>query len=135
MRIREVKHTNKLLDPMDRECFPGLDPYTKAGAYWWVADDKGYECAFAGLKNVGHSTGFLCRVGVLFGYRGQGIQKKLIKVRLAKAKRLGFKYVVTYCSRGNIKSANSLLACGFKLYAPQNPYGVDYALYFRKTIN
>ncbi len=136
MKIREVGSVDReaLLDQLDSKCFPGLEPYPKQGAYWWIAEDRLGVCAFAGLKFCGHHTGFLCRVGVEKDYRGQGLHKKLIRVREAKARKLGWKWLITYCSYYNLKSANNLLACGYKLYSPQNPYGVTGALYFRKAL-
>jgi L-amino acid N-acyltransferase YncA len=120
---------------MDREAFPALIPYPKAGAYWWIAENSaGQPIAFAGLKEVNGQTGFLCRVGVNKNKRGEGIQKKLIRVREAKAKKLGLRWLITYCHPANLASANNLIACGMKLYSPQNPYGVPGALYFRKQL-
>jgi len=109
-------------------------PYPKNGAEWWIAYDEKTCFAFAGLKNVGHETGFLCRVGVIKAYRGQGFQKRLIRVRENFARKVGLKWLITYVSPTNLKSANSLIACGYRLYSPQNPYGMYGALYFRKTI-
>lgn len=123
-----------VLNDMDRVAFPGLEPYRKMGALWWVAEDNLGPAAFAGLKDVGHSTGFLCRVAVQKAYRGTGLHKKLIRVRERKARAMGLTWVITYVSPFNLKSANNLLACGYKLYSPENPYGVDGALYLRKKL-
>jgi GNAT superfamily N-acetyltransferase len=137
MKIREVELTipQKVeLDLLDAKCFPGLEPYLKPGAYWWLAVDGLGAAAFAGLKYVGHNTGFLCRVGVDKAYRGLGLHKKLIRLREAKARKLGWKWIITYTSPLNVKSANNLISCGYKLYDPQTKYGVENALYFRKKL-
>jgi GNAT superfamily N-acetyltransferase len=138
MKIKQVKlgpFWDNYLDYMDRQAFPGLPTYPKQGALWWIAEkEEGMPVAFAGLKVVDKITGFLCRVGVEKDYRGQGLQKRLIRVREAKAKKLGLKWLITYVHPANLASANSLVACGMRLYSPQNPYGVAGALYFRKAL-
>lgn len=139
MRIYQVASTNQWwkenLDAMDEIAFPGLTPYPKAGAIWWVAADALGLAAFAGLKNVGHDTGFLCRVAVQKAYRGTGLHRKLIQVRERKARSMGLKWAITYVAKYNLKSANNLIRCGYRLYQPQNPYGVPDALYFRKSLD
>lgn len=137
MEIRKVTLNQKSqedLEWLDRLSFPADNPYPKKGAEWWIAYDGETCVAFAGLKNVGHETGFLCRVGVIKAYRGQGLQQRLIRVREKHARREGFKFLVTYTSPWNLKSANSLIRTGFRLYQPQNPYAMDGALYFRKGL-
>lgn len=123
-----------VLNDLDRGAFPGLEPYRKMGAIWWVAEDKLGLAAFAGLKNVGHDTGFLCRVAVQKAYRGTGLHRKLIQVRERKARAMGLKWTITYVSPYNLKSANNLISCGYKLYNPEVRYGVENALYFRKEL-
>jgi GNAT superfamily N-acetyltransferase len=137
MQIRRVKLTEgniELLNALDRTCFPGDDLYGKQGAEWWVGYDDAVVGCFAGLKNVGHSTGFLCRAGVLKEARGKGLHRRLIRIRETRARETGLEWMITYVAPYNLKSANNLIACGYKLYNPQNPYGVTGALYFRKKL-
>lgn len=137
MHIKRVSLNQKAqedLEWLDRLSFPGDEPYPKFGAEWWIGYDETTAACFAGLKDVGHKTGFLCRAGIIKAYRGQGLHRKLIRVREVRAKVLGLKYVITYCSPANLKSANGLIACGYKLYSPQHPYGMEGALYFRKNL-
>jgi RimJ/RimL family protein N-acetyltransferase len=137
MEIRRVNLNQKSqedLEWLDRLSFPGDTPYPKKGAEWWIAYDEKTCIGFAGIKNVGHDTAFLCRVGVIKAYRGQGLQKKMVRVRERWARSRGFHYIITYTSAYNLKSANSLIQCGYRLYNPQNPYGMENALYFRKNL-
>ncbi len=137
MRIREVKLTEanlETLDDLDFRLFPADSLYPKPGAIWWIgSDDLGPFC-FGGLKDVGDQTAFLCRVGVQKAYRGLGIHRRLIRIREAKARRMGFKWIVTYTHGLNFRSAGNLLRLGYHLYEPATPYGVDGALYFRKGL-
>jgi len=119
-----------------RVCFPNATPYPVDGVYWWLArDPKGAPAAMAGLT-VGTREGgaYLCRSGVLPAHRGQGLQVKLIKRRLALANAFDLNYVVTD-TIDNPVSANHLIDCGFRLYHPITPWAHDGSLYWRKELN
>lgn len=110
---------------MDRLCFPADKPLTDAelaGSTWWIAqDEQGADCAYAACD----SKGFLHRVGVLPAYRGQGLQKRFIRVVLRYARRAGLPAVVTYVLASNLPSLNSFLALGFRVTRAENhPHGV-----------
>lgn len=124
---------------LDELCFPGDYRVRTAGTWWWfIADKKGRPVAYSGLRqclqpyNKGY--GYLCRAGVLPKFRGQGLQKEMIHSRARYAKSLGLKAVVTYVAPNNFASANSLIACGFKLYQPIYRWGGKDCFYFRKIL-
>ena len=99
-------------------------------ATWWVAYANGSPVAFAGLSKFG-GCWFLRRVGVVTSHRGNGLQKRLIKVRVKHAKRADPKLsVVTYTVLDNHPSSNNLIATGFRLYEPSQRY-VGKVLYWR----
>ena len=58
------------------------------------------------------------RAGVRPDARGQGLQRRLIRARVAYAKREGFPEVWTYTSNYNVASSNNLIREGFTLWAP-----------------
>lgn len=124
-------YAKDLIWELDRECFPGDSPYWNDSALWWVVYDP-HPVAFAGLLPM-DDFGFLCRAGVLPSHRGQGLQRELIKRRLKEARRLGLKMVITY-TMFNPASANSLIACGFRMYTPEWTWGGDTAQYWRKYL-
>lgn len=124
---------------LDRLLFEGDYPVDPKGCWWWMVRDKhGKAVAFAGLRACTHKVNqglaYMIRVGVRSKHRGQGIQKKFIRARVALAKRKGFTEVVTYVLNWNLASANSLIACGFRLYDPATKYAGEKALYFRKRL-
>ena len=124
-----------ILDDFDKKLFAGSPLYQKEGSYWWLTYDGEYPVAFAGCSPFfAQKSMFLARVGVLKDYHGQGLQKKLIKVRERIAKKLGMERIITYTSYDNIPSANNLIDCGYKLYIPKWEWGVKHAYYFRKFI-
>ncbi len=76
---------------------------------------------------------YLCRSGVVPEHRGKGLQKRLIRVRETYARNMAMNWVIsdTTC---NPPSANSLIACGFKLYEPAQPWGNRSTIYWRKRL-
>lgn len=124
----DIRHT---LNTLDRECFPADELCSKNG-WWWFAYMDDEPIAFAGMRHrvtIEPGVGYLCRVGVRAKYRGQGIQKQLIRVRLSYARRQGLKYLITDTTQ-NFASANNLISTGFKLYEPAYPWSMPDSLYW-----
>lgn len=133
--VRQVPLTptlQLLVGQAHKECFPYDYDYIPTAGYWWLAYHGEHLAGFAGVTKSRQwgGTGYLCRAGVLPEYRGQGLQKRLIQARLAKAKRLGWFYCITD-TRRNPASANSLISSGFRMYTPRNPWSFNDALYWR----
>lgn len=121
---------------LHRRCFEADDPLVPDEfGYWWLAFDGVEAIAFAALSpsSQWQETGYLSRSGVLPEYRGHGLQKRMIRIRVKKAKRLGWVAVLSD-TRQNPASANSLIGCGFKMYDPQRPWGFEDACYWRKKL-
>lgn len=98
----------------------------------WLAYIGGRVAGFAILSHRSTVTGYLSRAGVYPFARGQGIQRRLIRARIAEAKRRGYEYVVsdTY---NNPASANSLIAEGFRMFDPKKPWSAG--LHWRRKVN
>jgi GNAT superfamily N-acetyltransferase len=140
MKIKQVDSSKRsvaaLLTALQQTCLPYDKLYETDGGYWWTAtDDSGVACGFAGLAASVRwgDTGYLCRAGVIPSHRGQGLQKKLIRIRIRKAKALGWQWLVTDTYH-NPASANSLIACGFKMFEPSIPWGARGTLYWRRKV-
>jgi len=110
-------------------------PAPSFDGYWWIAEGSGKPIGFCGLSlNVAtKGAGFLCRAGVIGAYRGQGIQKQMIRLRERKAISLGLEQLVTY-TIDNPPSANSLIACGYRTYSPKHKWAATEAVYWRREI-
>lgn len=132
----EARH---VLNELDAACFPEDSLYPKDDCYWWVISDEKGPVAFAGLRpcktrvNVGMA--FLCRAGVRSRAAGQGLQRKLIKKRIAFAQKIGIREVITYTSPDNFGSATNLLRSGMRFYLPAEKWGVANAMYFHRVLN
>ena len=125
----------RLIEQLERESFPGDEPYNVRSAKWWLAYHDGHLAGFAGAKVIlGSRAVYLCRAGVKSGHRGHRIQLRLIRARVAWARRLpDIDCVITYTLRENTASSNNLIRAGFKLYRPM----VDWSgpvLYWRLDI-
>ena len=81
------------------------------------------------------ATLFLSRAGLISKARGKGLQKRMIRVRVAYARKNGFKKVITYVHRDNIQSAVNLEKCRFRLYAPAEDWAGKNFLYFMMVID
>lgn len=88
---------------------------------WWVAeafmDDEWQAVGYAGLEvtDAGKKA-FLSRAGVLPVARGQKLQQRLIRARVAYARRQGVERVWTYTHWANIRSQRSLARAGLLPY-------------------
>lgn len=120
-----------ILKRLQRECLPCDEIYDVSTGYWWIAYMDGTPIGFCGLKQLPQwpQTGYLCRAGVIPLFRGRGIQKRLIRVRMAYARRIGLENLVSDTHQ-NPASANSLIACGFKTYEPMNPWAFEDSIYW-----
>lgn len=143
IRIKEVDGYNEevadALRELHHQCFgdaaPQIDPER---GFWWLAftTDAGRELAgFCGLTPTfsDASLGYLKRAGVLRPYRGQGLQRRFVRVREAKAKRIGMRGIVTDTT-DNPPSANNLIACGYRIYDPPQPWGFSNTIYWSKDL-
>jgi GNAT superfamily N-acetyltransferase len=123
------------LSALQKICLPYDQPLDTNFGSWWIASENGRDVGFAGLvRSVSWTDcGYLCRAGVVPTHRGQGLQKKFIYVRIRQAKALGWKWLVSDTT-DNPASANSLIACGFKMFEPTKPWGFKNTLYWLRKL-
>ena len=119
-RPRELERVFEL----DRQMLNGSrHDYKYKSTVWWVA--------LCGPRIVGYASGYtweregerafvMTRCGVEPEHRGHGLQHRLIRARIAHARRIGAQAVWTYTHATVIKSANNLIAEGFRLWKPQH---------------
>lgn len=98
----------------------GRPPAWKSGD-WWIAFAGKKPAGFAGLRPSvrWERVGYLCSAGVLPEYRGLGLQKKLIRKRVAQARAYGWNRCITDTVRDNWPSMRALIACGFRPFGPE----------------
>jgi len=103
--------------------------------YWWLAFHGANPVAFAGAVPSTHvrHAGYVCRVGVLKEHCGHGLQLRLMRAMEARARRNGWKCMVSDTTQ-NIPSANNFIRAGYRLYLPQYPWAFPDTLYWRKIM-
>jgi GNAT superfamily N-acetyltransferase len=107
----------------------------KPGTEWWIAEELGEVAGFASARILEDGSCYLSSAGVLAAHRGQGLQLRLIRARCQWGKKQGAEYALTYTMSYNVKSANSLIHAGFKLYLPKEPwFDTADVLYWRKKL-
>lgn len=138
IRLRRVSGAAKFqtLRELQLATLPDDKPYDTKSGFWWIAYDGSVPVAFGGYVPSSRwaNTVYLCRSGVLESHRGQGLQKRLIKVRERHAQRAGMTWSITD-THLNHASANNLAAVGYRLYSPAVPFGRNQkSLHWRKKI-
>lgn len=110
-------------------------PFTLLSGFWWVVycDDK--PVGFGGMKETTQGNGaYLCRSGVLKSHRGNGLQRRLIRIRERKAIAKGWLTAISDTT-DNQFSANNLIASGYRLFTPVKPWGFPTTLYWKKVLS
>ncbi len=128
--LRQVVQLNAQIFPDDP-----LEAADKARGVWWVAFEGLTPVGFCGVRKLKYEdAAFLCRAGLLPSARGQGLQRRMIQLRLRWMRAQGIAKAVTYTMRDNYPSANNLIKCGFLLYEPPEYWGGTRSLYFMKEL-
>jgi GNAT superfamily N-acetyltransferase len=137
-RIREVDGEEKsdVLRKLHTHCFQdtaGQPDYTFGR--WWLAYNDNDPVGFAGMtpSSLGPNIGYLKRAGVVKSHRGHGLQRRLIRVREARARRLGWERMITDCT-GNPRSANNLYTAGYRMFEPRYEWAFASSLYWDKRL-
>ena len=143
MNVKIIKVDTKrpdiqsVLNYLQKKTLPCDKLYDTGSGHWWIAyAEENKPVGFAGIVRSfsWYDCGYLCRAGVIDGYTGKGLQKRLIRVRLRQAKKLGWQWAITDTTN-NPASSNSLIHQGFKLYEPTKPWAYKHSLYWRKRLN
>ncbi len=88
---------------------------------WWLLWTDSSPIGFCGIhpSRVYKRTGYLCRAGIDFEYRGRGLHKRLISVRERWAKKNGMDWMITDTHLHNCASSNALIRAGYRLWKPR----------------
>lgn len=124
--LEQLKELHKLTFPHDSE-----PPWEQGD--WWLAFDGTKPIGFCGGQRYNDQCYYLVRAGVLESFRGRGLQRRMVRVRLARAAQLGCYAVWTYCTADNLRSAN-VLRHYFKLGTPHRRWGGKHCLYWYRKL-
>lgn len=151
LNLKIIKKTSDKVTSLETEallhiqkrCLPSDDPVKPSGIkkdVWYLVYNKStvttkVMVAFALVvpsKNWS-DTVYMSRCCVLPEYRGNGLQKRLLKLRDSYARRKGYSWCVTD-TRDNPASSNSLIYSGYKIFNPSNPWSYSDSIYWRKKL-
>lgn len=111
-----------LIAELDKTCFPIDEPADYSAAFWFVGQDCDGKvvgfCAWKPVRLDDRSAGFHYRVGVLPPWRGQNLQRQMIRLREAEMRKDGLDLAVTYTDADGAASMRNLIAEGYLPYAP-----------------
>jgi GNAT superfamily N-acetyltransferase len=135
IRAVDVSEFGDDIVEMDQACLKEDLIKPELTDYWWIAFLDDVPVAYAGLRpsSLYKRTGFLARAGVLKAHLGNGLQRRLIRVRERAARKHGWVRLVSY-TRNNPPSANNLIACGYKAFTPNKPWAAADATYWHKFL-
>lgn len=113
---------------------PG-DPWVGDHHTFWIARDAdGEPVGFCSAVYMAwEQSVFLSSAVVFRAARGRGLQRRMIRTRVAWARRRGAECVLTYTVEHNWPSAYNLLREGFRHYDARYAW-VGKAWYFRKLL-
>ena len=134
-RVMEMSQTTEqAIRFLQKECLPLDTVLSPKVGWWWMAYCDGRLAGFAAMLQSSKipQAAYLARAGTLEAFRGRGLQKKLIRERLKFAKDLGLTQAITDTT-DNVASANALIATGFRMFEPDDPWGSPNTLYWRKA--
>lgn len=137
-RIREVDGDEEFetLNLLHHHTFGPAETHGDySDGFWWIAYFGQDPVAFIGVIQsiLDTDMGYFSRVGVLKEHRGNALQRRLMRAMEAKARRQGWRQIVTD-THDNHHSANNILAAGYRMYAPRYPWSFANALYWKKNL-
>jgi len=136
IRIRQIQYSDEFedIELLQSILFPHCPIVKPETGFWWLAKHKTEIAGFCGMiASNAPKTIYLCRAGVFDQFRGKGLHKRLIRIRLKTAKKFGYKYAVTDTT-SNPASANNLIDCGFRMFTPETPWSYSHSCYWKKTL-
>lgn len=122
-----------LIAELQKKYLDNCPQYPANDSFWWVVEHGFKVIGFAGYTPCKNGEVYMCRAAIDPNHRGRGLHKRLIRARLTHAKKNGWKKAVTD-TRFNPASANNLIACGFKMYAPDEPWSFKDSCYWYRHL-
>jgi GNAT superfamily N-acetyltransferase len=126
-------HTIRHFNAMVPE-FPALSDHHLQRGHWWLIQAEFAPVGFAGMVEFlpGGVVAYLKRCYILPEARGHKLQLQTLALREVKARRLGYKQLVSETT--NIQSAGNFIKAGFEPFEPEQRWGPEGSMYFTKTL-
>jgi GNAT superfamily N-acetyltransferase len=115
LRFEDIIILNNLIFPCDP-----LEIDEKSRA--WLVSHKDKPAGFCTMRMLDDGIAFMDRGGILDEHRGNGIHKRLIKVRERYARSQQCNCIITYVMADNYASLFTLIRHDYKMYEPDYAY-------------
>ena len=100
----------------------------------WLLKEGDEYIGYCGIKPLNSTECYLIRSGLKPSFRGNGLQKSMINLRVKWAKNNDYSFIVTDTATHNFPSINNLIACRFKMFSPAYPWAGKSQLYWYKGL-
>lgn len=121
-RAKSAAHTY-LIGRLDQQLFPEddhLDAIEFHRGAWWIGWCEDIPIAYCGVREWYSNRVFMARAGVVQAQRGQGLQRRMLKLREGHAvKQWGASRALTYTHPRNVASNNNLIRSGYLQWEPE----------------
>lgn len=118
---------------LDRQCFPTDVTIEPEKGHYWILWADGAPIGYTGIVMAKRDPGTAVRTRscVLRGYRGKGLQRRLIRVTQRWARRERLECVLATTASWNSSSANNFIRTGWRVYNPKNHWMEAGTIYWR----
>lgn len=115
--------------------FPEITEAELDGGFWWLAYLDDEPVGFAGMvpSKQYAGVGYFKRAGIDPAHRGNGLQIRLMRVRINKARKVGYSHLISECT-DTVYSANNFIKAGFRIYEPSKPWAFKNSIYWIKKL-
>jgi len=131
-KIRQTKNV-EICQSLHRKAFPS-DDWDSSDVYWLVTNEQDKPVGYCGLNVIQKKFVFFNRAAVMYSEKGNGLQRRLIKVRERWTRESGYKTAITYVRYDNHPSLVNLIKCGWILYFPQWEYAGKVHYLYKKVV-
>lgn len=130
-----VERNRKLLTALHTLTFPSdtVPAWKQVGMAWITKDDANEPVGFLYAEPMADGSLYFSRVGVMPAARGHGIQRALMSRMYARAKREGYKTLISTTYQ-NPPSANNFVREQWMTYLPAAPWGAADTIYWFKEL-
>ena len=130
------RHAIEYLNSLCPETFPALTVRHLQDGFWWLVYLGDDPVGFAGMVPFVPFDGvwYLKRCYLKPSARGHNLQYRLMVARIAKAKNIGCKMLVSECLESNSFSARNFARAGFERCEPEQKWGAPDSIYWAKVL-
>lgn len=103
--------------------------------FWFVIINGTQWVGYGGYRKIDNERVYSGPTFIKEEFRGKGLQRKLIRARIAQAKKDGYKESVSCVDNYNHHSGNNLIAEGYRMTSIPSYYDIEqYEVWFKRKL-